>query len=212
MGSWFDSKAWHLFNNARVVQWLECLLAKEKVAGSNPVSRSLVNMTKPNNLKLISITTPSPPQAQAIRQLQQLCFTDVDELEAQEDFYHQPAVHITEQHYLDQPVKLGGYGICTHPNFRRQGIATRVVNKAMQYLKQQQCDVAFLSVDPNNQAAVKLHQQHGFVMLSQNFTWTNSKGQLKQDTGGMLAPLVSQKLFDLIISGTEPLYVGHGYW
>lgn len=185
-------------------------------------------MNTENEIKLVFIRTPSEIQAKELFQLRKMCFADADETEVEEDFYHPriiqvlayiggrlvgcAGVHITEQVYDDQKIKIGGYSICTHPEWRRQGVASKVIVAVMQYLADQNCDIGFLSVNPENEGSVKLHQKHGFVMMSQDFSWTSSKGKLKQDGGGMIAPIKSTSLFELVLSGAEPLYVGNGYW
>lgn len=179
-------------------------------------------------VRLVLVTTPSDKQAKEISQLQKICFTDVDDDEAEDDFYHPQViqvlaysddvlvgwagVHITEQMYNDQKIKIGGYGICTHPQWQRQGVASRIVAEIMKYLKDNNCDIGFLSVNPDDEGSVKLHTKYGFEMMSQHFSWTDSKGTLKQDTGGMIAPINSDTLFDMVAHGHVPLYVGNGYW
>lgn len=185
-------------------------------------------MNDTNEVKLISVDTPSVEQATEISKLQKLCFVDVDDDEAVNDFYHTSSIkvlayignklvgwagaHITEQTYNERHIKLGGYGICTHPNFRHRGIATKVAGEAMKYLKENECDIGFLSVNIEDNKSIRLHQKYGFVMLPQHFSWTDSKGVVKEDDGGMVAPIISKELFKLVLSSSDPLYVGNGYW
>ncbi|GEM_PF-1012473 len=179
-------------------------------------------------VKIVLIETPSVEQSKKISELQRLCFVDVDSEEADEDFYHSPSVqivayvgdvlvgwagvHISEQTYKNYRIKLGGYGICTHPDFRQMGIATKVAGEAMTYLKDKGCDIGFLSVNSEDQKSIKLHQKYGFMMLPQYFSWTNNEGEIKEDTGGMIAPINSEELFNLVLDGSDNLYVGEGYW
>lgn len=182
-----------------------------------------------DEVKIIVLSTPTPKQEQEINALGKITFVDVDEVEAKEDFYHPmvvqvlayagdklvgwAGVHQTEQEYLGKRIKLGGYGICTHPDWQRKGIASRVAQKAMVYLKEHGTEVGFLSVDPGNVGSVKLHQKFGFKLLSQKFSWTNSLGELKKDSGGMVAPINSDELFSYIMDNNdEALYTGNGYW
>ncbi len=116
------------------------------------------------------------------------------------------------QNYEGTMVKFGGYGICTHPDRRRRGIATKVARMAMNYLRRNKCDVGFLSVDQNNKKSLRLHAKFGFEMLPKPFSWTNSRGELKQDTGAMVAPINSPELYEHVLAGSEVLYVGKGYW
>ncbi len=179
-------------------------------------------------MDILVVEKLSDEQEQAVANLQKLTFTGVSEEEAEEDFYHPKSaqllayigkelvgwsgVHETEQDFEGKKIKIGGYGICTHPNWQRKGIANKVSQKAMSFIRDNGCDVAFLSIDPSNTAPVKLHQKNGFVMLPRNFSWTNSKGETRQGKGGMIAPVNSQELFQHILNGREVLYVGNGYW
>ncbi len=185
-------------------------------------------MNDKNEVKLVSVNPPSEEQAREISRLQKLCFVDVDDDEAEEDFYHSPliqvlayignelvgwaGVHVAEQTYNGKQIKLGGYGICTHPEFRKMGIATKIAGEAMKFLREKGCDIGFLSVNPTDNNSVKLHQKYGFVMLPHNFSWTNSKGEVKEDIGGMVAPIISERLFNFVLNSPDSFYVGNGYW
>ncbi|HAI22197.1 TPA: hypothetical protein DCP77_02160 [Candidatus Collierbacteria bacterium] len=185
-------------------------------------------MDDENRVGIILVATPTQKEADEISKLQKQCFVDVDGEEANEDFYHKPAiqvlaytddslvgwagVHIAEQNYKGRQIKLGGYGICTRPDFRHMGIATKVAGEAMKYLKEKGCDIGFLSVNPNDEKSIKLHQKYGFVMLPQHFSWKNNKDRIKEDTGGMVASIESNELFNYVLNGQETLYVGNGYW
>ena len=167
-------------------------------------------------------------QAEAVSDLKQLVFNNVSHEEAIEDFYHQESAHVlayignklvgwagvheTEQVFEDKIIKLGGYGICTHTDWRREGIASKISKEAIKFLKENGCEVAFLSIDQANTASVKLHQKNGFVMLPRNYSWRNSRGELKQDSGGMISPVNSHELLEYILNGTDVLFVGNGYW
>ena len=181
-----------------------------------------------DKIRFVVLEKLTPEQDKEVSSLQQLAFTDVEDDEADEDFYHSESaqvlaytadklvgwagVHQTEQEYMGKTIRIGGYGICTNPDWQRRGIASKVAKKAMEFLKESGCEVGFLSVNPDDEGSVKLHQKYGFVMLPQMFSWTNSSGELKKDTGGMIASIGSSELFKYILEGNDPLYVGHGYW
>lgn len=167
-------------------------------------------------------------QLQDRKRLQALCFPDVDPKEIKEDFYNPTianvlayingqlvgwaGIHQADIEFEGKRIKLGGFGICTHPDWQRKGIASKVSQKAMGFIKDQGCDIAFLSVDLSNKTSVKLHQKTGFVSLPRKFSWTNVHGEVKKDNGGMIAPLNSQELFEYVLNGKDVLYVGKGYW
>lgn len=181
-----------------------------------------------NKIDIVVAKTLLDEQKQIVSTLQKLAFTGVNEQEVQEDFYHPKSAHVlayigeelvgwagiheTEQVFEGKNVKLGGYGICTHPKWQRKGIASKVSCTALDFLKNRGCEVGFLSIDLENTASIKLHQKNGFVMLPRKFSWINSKGELKQDNGGMIAPINSHKLFEQILKGKEVLFIGGGYW
>ena len=181
-----------------------------------------------DQIKFIVLDKLTIEQDKAVSALGKLTFVDVDEAEAVADFYHPMSaqvlayaddqlvgwagVHETEQNYLGKMIKLGGYGICTHPDWQRMGIASKVAKKAMEFIKKSGCEVGFLSVNLDDKDSIKLHEKFGFIMLPQQFSWTNSFGEVKKDVGGMIAPIGSRKLFEYILSSDELFYVGHGYW
>jgi len=179
-------------------------------------------------IKLVQSDKLTDKQKKNIKSLQRQVFLDVDEEEAREDFYHKESavvlayikselvgyagIHITKVYYLGKKIKLGGYGVGVDQKMRKQGLGTKLVKKAMQYLKNQDCDLAFLSINLTKTWTDKLHIKVGFVHLPQNFSWKNSKGGVKKSNGGMIAPLCSNKIFNLVLNGKETLYVGEGYW
>lgn len=181
-----------------------------------------------NDIKISVVKRLNNEEQTSVEYLQKLAFKNIDAKEVKEDFYHPKSAHIlaymgdeligwagiheTEQVYEGKNVKLGGYGICTHPNWRGRGIATKVSKAALFYLKRKGCDVGFLSVDLTNTASIKLHQKNGFVMFPRYFSWINSKGEIKKDKGIMITPINSQKLFEHIQNGKDILFIGNGYW
>ena len=155
-------------------------------------------MDMKDKIRLEFIHSPTTLQAKEISRLQKISFADVSEEEAENDFFHHEivqvlayfndqlvgwaGVHITEQEYEYQNIKIGGYGICTHPDYQRKGVASMIVAEVIQYLHNNDCDIGFLSVNPNDQGSIMLHQKFGFVKLSKDFSWTDSKGKLKHET------------------------------
>jgi GNAT superfamily N-acetyltransferase len=188
----------------------------------------MLNNKNTNSITIKLVEKPSENQNKEIYKLQRVVFSYIDEKEATEDFYHPVSahvlaylgdelvgwacVHITQQIFQDKRIKLGGYGICTHTNYQGQGVGSLVSKKAMEYLKDNGVEVAFLSVDLDKETSIAFHKKNGFVMLPQNYSWTNVSGQLKEDRGAMIAPVNSQELFEYILKENEVLYVGNGYW
>jgi len=180
------------------------------------------------DIKIVVVEKLDKKQQQKVKALQKVAFKGVTEKEVEEDFYNPEVahalaykdrelvgwagIHMVKVSFKNRQLKVGGFGICTHPSWQRKGIATMICKKVMKFIKSRSCDVAFLSVDVTNIASVKLHQKNGFVMLPGKFSWTNSKGKVKKGDGGMIAPVNSQKIFQQILQSKEVFYVGKGYW
>jgi GNAT superfamily N-acetyltransferase len=170
----------------------------------------------------------NPQHEHDVSEIKKLAFSEVSETEIEEDFYHPESAHVlayererlvgwagiheTEQIYEGKIIRIGGYGICTHPDWQRRGIASRISAAAMEYLRKQGCDIGFLSVDTENTASVNLHKKNGFIIFPRKYAWTNLKGECKQDEGAMIAPINSKELFEYIMNSTDVLYIGDGYW
>ncbi|MBU2592598.1 GNAT family N-acetyltransferase [Patescibacteria group bacterium] len=179
-------------------------------------------------INIIKSSDLTKKQKQDKSELQKLCFPEIDPQEIQEDFYHPEiahafgyigrrlvgwaGIHIETTKYEGKKIKLGGFGICTHPNYRKKGIASKLSSRVINFLKQSDCDLAFLSIDPKNIASKKLHQKTGFVSLKKQFSWINSQGEMKEGDGGMIASLGSAKIFNHVLNGKKPFYISKGYW
>ena len=167
-------------------------------------------------------------QKRDITKLQSVCFGHLDPEEIKEDFCCQPTAHVLAHsgsrlvgwagvykraiEYQDTKIKIGGFGLCTHPDWRRLGVATKMSLQALGFLKQGNCDLAFLSIDLLEKGPKKLYQKLGFVELPSKFFWQNRSGKIKADYGGMILPLCSQKLFNEVLQGRDVFYIGKGYW
>lgn len=163
-----------------------------------------------------------------IEALQQICFAHISPDEAEADFYHPETahvlcyedatligwtgIHINKVLFENTHITLGGYGICVHPRYRKQGVATKMGLEAINYLKTRGCEISFLSVDPADKASFALHKKLGFSLMDTHFAWTNSQGELCTDTGGMIADINNPLLADRILSSRQIFYVGDGYW
>lgn len=172
----------------------------------------------------------TPAQKHEMLQLQIACFADqVTAEEIEEDFdvtpvarilaYHQDAlvacaeVHKRNVEYAGQAITIGGFGPCTREDLRARGIGTRVCKAAMNYLQNQGCDIAFLSVDTERKTH-PLYEKLGFKMLPKPFIFANVRGELKESDGGMVAPLCSHTVFMRILKGNTKfaLTPASGYW
>jgi GNAT superfamily N-acetyltransferase len=168
-------------------------------------------------------------QASTFLQLAIQCFPDVTAEEVEEDFCRPPVARVLaysqgelvagaevfsrEVEYEGQAIRVGGFGPFAREDVRGQGIGTRVCQAAMNYLKEQGCDVAFLSVDTKRKSH-PLYERLRFKMLARPFIYANVHGELRESDGGMIAPLCSEKLFEYVLNGEAQfaLTPEPGYW
>jgi len=172
----------------------------------------------------------TPEQQGEMLRLQIECFSgQVTAEEIEEDFnrpavarvlaYHQGSlvgcaeVFKRQVEYAGHTVTVGGFSPCTREGFRGQGIGTRICKAAMNYLKDQGCDIAFLSVDTERETH-PLYERLGFKMLPKPFIYANIRGELRQSDGGMIAPLCSQEVSECVLRGDIQfaLIPEPGYW
>jgi GNAT superfamily N-acetyltransferase len=172
----------------------------------------------------------APEQKNEMLRLQIACFSgQVTAEEVEEDFDRPSVARVLAYHrdeliacadifkrgveYDGQTIMLGGFGPCTREDWRGQGIGTLVCKAAMEYLRRQGCDIAFLSVDTGRETH-PLYERLGFKGLPQPFTYANIRGELKESDGGMIAPVCSQELFERVLRGDAPLALTPepGYW
>lgn len=112
-----------------------------------------------------------------------------------------------------QKIALGGVGsVATHPDYRKQGIATKMVKKAMTLLKSQSSAVAYLCADMYSLKALEFYEQFGFRKLAHKHTYLGVSGKRYTDTDGMIAPVGSKKLFKQILATPAPFDIGIGNW
>jgi predicted GNAT family N-acyltransferase len=104
--------------------------------------------------------------------------------------------------FKEQNIILGGFGgVCTHSEFRQQGIAKKLLKKGMGVLKDNKCDIAFLNSDPKRLAF--LYEKMGFVPLQREYKATGASGKIYLSKLGMIAPVCSQKKFELVLKDSE---------
>ena len=112
-----------------------------------------------------------------------------------------------------QPLTLGGIGdVCVEPAYRRQGIASRLVQAAMHELDLAGCDIAYLCVLLEQPGLTELYGLAGFRRLHQGHTYLGAAGTRYLDHDGMIAPVRSPALFEAILQHPEPFDIGQGNW
>ena len=124
-------------------------------------------------------------------------------------------VIVREITWRGQEVTLGGIGsVCTHPDFRGQGLASDLLEKAMQILREENADFALLQTDIKK--AANLYGPFGFVPVQKDCHFTHRDGSSDKIKGKdvMMAPVANETIVQDIISSDEDehLNIGQGDW
>jgi|SRR3989339_82468 len=115
--------------------------------------------------------------------------------------------------FQKHPIVLGGIaGVCVCPEKRKQGLGSKLLNKAMNELKRADCDIAYLCTDVGNSGYLKLYGQFGFKALGRQQTYLGKSGKRYVDNDAMIAPVNSATIFKRVMTGTEILDIGNGNW
>ena len=178
----------------------------------------------------------SSEQKDEFLQLAMSCFADVTAEEVEDDFCRPSVARVLayrvgelvagaevfarEVEYEGQGIALGGFGPFTRDDLRGQGIGTAVCTAAMNYLRECGCDLAFLSVGSEDEgperyhARLRFYARLGFEALDRPFVYANVRGEPREDTGGLIAPLRSRHLFEKILHGETRFSLAPepGYW
>lgn len=106
--------------------------------------------------------------------------------------------------FKEQNITLGGIGgVCTHSEFRRRGIAQKLLQESMKVLKRNKCDIAFLNTDINRLAS--LYGKVGFVPLQREYRATGASCKTYLCKAGMIAPVCTKKIFESVLNDIEVL-------
>jgi len=73
--------------------------------------------------------------------------------------------------------------VAVHPTCQRRGIGRALVQRALRFLEPRQVDGIWLQVDKENQAAIRLYLQEGFVEQTRRTTWYLDPDDLMPGTG-----------------------------
>ena len=75
--------------------------------------------------------------------------------------------------------------VATHPEFRRQGIARELTAAALKKARENRANAVWLHVRDDNQGAIQLYNELGFVARAQRTTWSMASGISVVDKGLM---------------------------
>jgi ribosomal protein S18 acetylase RimI-like enzyme len=183
-----------------------------------------------NEIKIIFVPEAelNTSQKELILKLQKECFSDVDRQSIEEDFIAKSFARIFALKggeivgmlslfkrniiFSGKKIILGGLGgACVAEEFRRRGVATRMLKKGLEILRQERCDIVCLNADLEKQA-YKLYEKVGFKLMKRRISFENSKGKIKFDTGTMFTPVCSKQIYDFVMKSKKTFHYGRGYW
>ncbi len=108
---------------------------------------------------------------------------------------------------------LGGIGgLCTRKDKRKKGVGTLLLTRAMDELRREGCDIAYLCTDVSKDWMIRFYEKAGFVRLKRGHTYTGKSGKRYTDTDGMIAPVCSIEKFQRIATSEKVLDIGRGNW
>ena len=107
----------------------------------------------------------------------------------------------------------GAVGTCVKKQFRKQGVAERMMKIGLSALTKEKCDVACLNVDfEKGENAIKLYKKLGFTMMQRQISFEDSLGKVRHDSGTMFIPLCSVEKYNHIMESLVTFHYGRGYW
>lgn len=110
-------------------------------------------------------------------------------------------------------ITLGGIGgVCTHPDFRGQGIASKLMTQAMRGLMNRDCDVAFLCTDIESSWKVNMYGKFGFELLPKGYSFLGNKNKITIRNDGFISPIHSRTLWEKALQTDTPFFIGQGVW
>jgi predicted acetyltransferase len=113
--------------------------------------------------------------------------------------------------FHEKDIIFGGIGgVCTRRDRRNRAIATKMLVRGMEILKEWDCDIAYLCADIEKTGA--LYARVGFVPLNRPYSFYGRSGRLHEQKNGMIAPVNSPEIFKEVLHSEEKLHLGKGNW
>lgn len=108
-------------------------------------------------------------------------------------------------------VVLGGLaGVWVKTDRQKQGIGLKIIKKAMEIMMDEGCDIAYLRADLKKLGA--FYALVNFKPLNKGYTFLSALDRRFNDNDGMIAPILSEKLFNQILRDKNLLDIGKGNW
>ncbi len=116
-------------------------------------------------------------------------------------------IHFRTTNFNGKNISFAGIGgVVTHKEFRHKGIATKLLQEAIQKMQDKVVDIALLATDIPRLG--KLYSIVGFVPLKNTYVFDDINDVRKPDPGGMIAPICSPEIYSEIVNSPEALFVG----
>ena len=113
--------------------------------------------------------------------------------------------------FAGRTIQLGGLGgVATREDWRGRGVASATTAAAIDFLRQHDCDIAYLCTDTEKLGP--LYGKVGFVPLGRPHTYLGASGKRYTDNDGMIAPVNSPAIFEAVLTAREPFDIGRGNW
>ncbi len=120
-------------------------------------------------------------------------------------------LYYREVNFMNYKINLGGIGyVSVIENYRRQSIATKMLEMALPILKNQGCDICLLNLD--HEYLSKLYRSFGFAPLGREYISKTPSGETLIHKSGMIAPLNSQKIFEVLLNSKNILDLDGQSW
>lgn len=112
-----------------------------------------------------------------------------------------------------EKILLGGVGgVKVRDSERKKGVASRMMDIAMEELKKEGCDIAFLGTNLKSIVLVNFYKKYGFNILGKEYISTGKSGKDYTFTDGMLAPVNSRDKYQMVMESPTLLNLGGGNW
>ncbi|MBI3341601.1 GNAT family N-acetyltransferase [Candidatus Curtissbacteria bacterium] len=129
-----------------------------------------------------------------------------------EDLIGMTAVYGRPILYKAKPISLGGIGkVRVREDRRKKGLANIMMQETMKQLTLMKFDIAFLSTNLDSFLA-DYYKRYGFLPLGKSYAYSGISGKEYSENNGMIAPIGSARILQMILDGKEPLNIGRGNW
>lgn len=121
-------------------------------------------------------------------------------------------VYTREVMFENRSINIGGIGyVCVHEDYRRKGVATQMMEKAMTELKEKGCDIAFLNFE-DEAVGSNLYAKFGFIKLGREYLSESLSGRVFNHKAGMIAPVNSLDVFNEVLNSSAILDLQGQSW